>query len=695
MTFRVAIDSGGTFTDGIALDESGKATFTKVRSTPDNPSSATIECLRKLAGLYGMGTRDFLGQTKIIVHGTTMATNLVATRSGSKLGLITTKGYKDRMVFPQVAKGDWQENLADMFNFRMEPPKPLTRRHLMTEVEERVNYLGEVLTPLNEDDVHKAVAYLKKNKVKTIAVGLLFSYLNPRHEKRIAEIVNAEYPEADVSLSSTILPVRGEVDRWSTTMFSAYVSPAVKGYLSKIKKLLQNEGLKGELVFMQSNGGVATPEIVAECPATLLLSGPAAGPPLGLVLGKQHRVKDVISIDMGGTSFDVGVVSDGTVNIVQQQILDAKKFSLPSVDVTAIGAGGGSIAWIDPAGRLQVGPQSSGAKPGPACYGQGDNPTVTDADVVLGYIDPDFFLGGEIRLNRKLAEKAIREKIAGPLKLTVTEAAAAIYQVVNANMASAIDLTFTKRGHDPRDFTLCAAGGAAPVHAVSIMQDLGIKNLLVPKVAPTFCAFGMLFCDLKHDFTKSYLCETAKADLKQINSLYREMEKDAIEILRREGADSKDISIVKSMDMRYYGQIRERSAATPSGQITQKTLEVTTGNFHEQHQRTIGYSDKKYPTEIVRLHLSGVAKVVKPPMKKIVRGNSNASHALKGKRKVFFTKSGKYVDTRIFDGDKMKAGNLLKGPCIVEETMTTVVIPPGLTLKVDSWGNYATTTLRG
>jgi len=695
MTFKVAIDSGGTFTDGIALDEAGRASFTKVLSTPDNPSSATIECLHKLAKLYDLNTREFLEKTKIIVHGTTMATNLVATRSGSKLGLITTKGYKDRMVFPQVAKGDWQESLADMFNFRMDAPRPLTRRHLMTEVEERVNYLGEVQVPLNEDDVRQAVAHLKKHDVKTIAVGLLFSYLYPGHEQRIKEIILEEYPEADVSLSSAVLPVRGEVDRWSTTMFSAYVSPAVKGYLTKVGKILQNEGLKGELVFMQSNGGVATPDIVAECPATLLLSGPAAGPPLGLVLGKLHGVKDVISMDMGGTSFDVGVVSDGTVNVVQQQVLDAKKFCLPSVDVTAIGAGGGSIAWIDPAGRLQVGPQSAGANPGPACYGQGEDPTVTDADVVLGYIDPGFFLGGEIKLSKKLAEKAIREKIAKPLKLSVTKAAAAIYEVVNANMASAIDLTFTKRGHDPRDFTLCAAGGASPVHAVRIMQDLGITNLLVPKVAPTYCAFGMLFCDLKHDFTKSYLCETAKADLEQINELYRQMENEAVETLRREGAKKKDIVIVKSMDMRYYGQIRERNALAPGGKITQKKLQQTVANFHEQHQRTIGYSDPTYPTEIVRLHLSGIAEVVSPAMKKIARGKADASKAIKGKRKAYFSENGKFAETPIYDGDKLKAGNILKGPCIIEETMTTVVIPPDLTLKVDNWGNYATTTLRG
>jgi N-methylhydantoinase A len=599
------------------------------------------------------------------------------------------------MVFPQVAKGDWQENLADMFNFRMEAPKPLTRRHLMTEVGERVNFRGEVLTPLNEDDVRQAVAHLKKHDVKTIAVCLLFSYLYPEHERRIAEIIAEEYPEADVSMSHSVLAARGEVDRWSTTMFSAYVSPTVKGYLTKVHDLLREEGLTGELVFMQSNGGVATPEIVAECPATLLLSGPAAGPPLGLVVGEQYGVDNVLTMDMGGTSFDVGVVSDGVVNIVQQQILDAKKFSLPSVDVTAIGAGGGSIAWIDPAGRLQVGPQSAGAKPGPACYGEGDAPTVTDADLVLGFIDPNFFLGGEIKLDKELAEKAIRGKIAEPLGLSVTEAALAMYEIVNTNMASAIDLAFTKRGHDPRDFTICAAGGAAPVHAVRIMQELGIDNLIIPKVAPTYCAYGMLFCDLKHDFTQAYLCETDKADLGRINELYEIMKKEAVDTLRREGADEKDITIVKSMDVRYYGQIRERNASTPEGPVTPESLQATAENFHIQHRKTIGYSDRTYPTEIVRLHLSGIAKVMRPPLKQIEQGSSDASRALKGTRMALFSANDDFIDTCVYDGDKLLAGNVLEGPCIVEETMTTVVIPPDTTMFVDAWGNYATTTPRG
>jgi N-methylhydantoinase A len=308
-------------------------------------------------------------------------------------------------------------------------------------------------------------------------------------------------------------------------MFSAYVAPSVAGYVKKIKGQLKNNGFNGELLFLQSNGGTATPDIVIENPATLLLSGPAAGPSLACALGSAHDWSNVLSVDMGGTSFDVGVVNEGVIDIVEQQIIDAKMYCLPSVDISAIGAGGGSIAYVDPTGRLQVGPMSAGAMPGPACYGLGgEEPTVTDADLVLGYLDPDYFLAGESKLRMDLAEKAIKEKIADPLNISVRQAAAAIYEIINARMADGTNVNFVKRGYDPRDFTLCAAGGAAPVHAVQIMTELGIKKLIIPKVAPTYCAYGMLFSDFKHDFAAAYYSETDKADFGTINAQYEIME---------------------------------------------------------------------------------------------------------------------------------------------------------------------------
>jgi N-methylhydantoinase A len=693
MTLRVSVDSGGTFTDGVLINEKGEMITAKAHTTPQDLAIGTIECLSKLASLSGRTLKDFLDQTSTIVHGTTLATNLVVSRTGAKLGTITTKGYRDRMLFLQVAKGDLGGDIkagtTELFSFRMDPPEPLTHRYLMTEVEERVNYKGEVLIPLNEEDVRRAVALLKKQGVESIAVILFFSHLYPAHEQRIKEIIKEDYPETYVSLSSAVLPVTGEVGRWSTTMFAAYVGPKTIRYVSRIRKLLGEKGFKGELVFMQSNGGVASADVICENPAALLVSGPAAGPSTAVALAEKHKVKDLVSVDMGGTSFDVCAIPGGQVRVSQMRVVEGMKYCLPSVDVSAIGAGGGSIAWIDPGGRLQVGPQSAGASPGPACHGiGGEDPTVTDADVVLGYIDPDYFLSGETRLRKDLAERVIKTKIANPLDLSVPKAAAAIYDVVNAKMAGAIRLVFSRRGYDPREFTLCAAGGAAPAHCARLMEELGIRNLIIPKVAPVYCAFGMMYADLKNSFTRPFVSETAKANLDRINVLYREMEEQAVEILEREGVAKNDILIEKTMDMRYYGQVREQNASVPKGPVTAKTLRVTIDRFHEKHRKVIGYSDRHYPTEIMRLHLEGIGKVAAPKIQKISRGRDDLAKTLKGTRKAFFREFEDFVDVKVYDGNKLLEDNFLKGPCIIEEKMTTVVVPPSRTVKVDLYGNY-------
>lgn len=692
MAYRISVDAGGTFTDGVLVNEQGESFTAKAHTTPRDPAVGTLNCLGKLATVVGMTLPEILSRTGTIIHGTTLATNVVATRSGAKMGTIATKGFRTRMVFQQVPKSDWVEQQVDMYDFRINPPAPLARNHLMTEIEERVNAEGQVLIPLSEASVRAAVKYLKKQQVESIAVLLMFSPLYPKHEQRVGEIIEDEYPGIYVSLSSTVLPVIGEFDRWSTTMFSAYVAPAVADYVARISGILEKQRFGGELLFMQSNGGTATPDIIIDNPATLLLSGPAAGPSLGLAMGMAHGLQNVLSVDMGGTSFDVGVAHDGVVDTVQMQVIDWKKFCLPTVDVSAIGAGGGSIAYIDATGRLQVGPKSAGASPGPACYGQGGvNPTVTDANMMLGYLDPDFFLGGEVKLHKELAEQAIRDKIAAPLGISVTEAAAAIYDIINAKMASGTDVTFAKRGYDPRDFTLCAAGGAAPVHAVKMSQEMRIKTLIIPKVAPTYCAFGMMFSDLKHDYQRAYEVETVRADLGKINELFGEMEHLARKTLAREGIAENDIIIEKSIEARYYGQFRQRVAKVPAGSVTQESLRQALANFHDNHRAALGYSDPNYPTEIVRLHLTGTAKLPKPSLKSGIRdATGDVWRALKGTRQAYFSGYG-FVQTNVFDGDRLAVGDELKGPCIIEERFTTFVLPPGASTQVDAGGNYLAT----
>ena len=688
-SYRIAIDAGGTFTDGILFTPDGETYMDKADSTPADPSIGTMNCLKKLADHGGIKLADLLGNTKTIVHGTTIATNVVAQLTGPRIGTITTRGFRDRLTFQQIAKSDNKEIQKDLFDFRVDAPGPLTRRHLMTEVNERIDSKGEVITPLNENDVRDCVSYLKSKNVEVIAVLLLFSHLKPDHEKKVEEIIKQEWPEIPVILSSDVIPIMGEVERWSTTLFSAYVGPKVTSYVVRIQEELKKEGFKGELSFVQNNGGLATPEIVMENPASLMTSGPAAGPGLGLYLGSDHGVNNIVTFDMGGTSVDVGVVSEGKVEILPQQYFWGKKFAMPSVDINAVGAGGGSIAWIDASGKIAVGPHSAAANPGPACYDLGGTePTVTDADVVLGYIDPDYFLGGAKKLRKDLAEKAIKEKIADPLNLGVPEAAAAIFAVINNNMASATDVSFAARGHDPRDFTLCAAGGAAANHAIALMEELGIKRLMIPRVSPIFCAFGMLFSDLRHDFTRPYFVQTADSDLDQVNALFDEMENEGREILRREGAKDEDIVIHKSLDMRYYGQFREKTAALPEGEVTLESIEVASQNFHKIHKATQGYSDNDFPTEILRLHLTSSAKVDTPEVKVIEVGTEDASDAVKGSRGVYFQESGKYVETTVYDGARLKANNKLTGPCIVEDRLTTLTVPPERIVSVDRFGSY-------
>lgn len=691
--YRISVDCGGTFTDGILLGAGHEVFAAKADSTPQDPTVGTLECISRLAAQAGLSRAALLAATKTIVLGTTLATNIVATRTGAKTGVITTKGYRDRLSFLHVAKadlgGDRKATAAELFSFRSDFPKPLAPRHLVTEVEERVNFRGDVLIPLSESDAHAAVRRLREQGVEAIAVNLLFSHLYPDHERRVEEIVRAEYPEAYVAVSSRVLPVVGEVSRWSTTLFSAYVAPKITAFVQRIGSVLNENGFAGGLVFVQSNGGVATADVVCENPAALLVSGPAAGPSLGLSLAQVHGINDVVTADMGGTSFDVSIIADGHVNVTQKKIIDGQKYGLSTVDVNAVGAGGGSIAWVDINGRLQVGPASAGAVPGPACYGLGgEEPTVTDANVVLGYLDPEYFLGGERGLRKDLAEKAIGEKVAGPLGVDVVVAAAAIHDVVNAKMAGAIDVMFSRRGCDPRDFTLCAAGGAAPVHCARLTRELGMKHFMVPYVAPVFCAFGMMYADLKHTYTRPYTALVESADMERINRLFDEMEREARDTLAREGAGADDVVVEKTMDLHYYGQVREQAAEVQPGPVTAETLAVTVERFHDRHRKVIGYSEPGYPVVIVRLHLAGICKTTHPLPRSVVPARGGVPLARKGRRSAHFTELGGFAEVDVYDGALFGAGDVVRGPCIIEERLTTLVLPPGEAVRVDGSGGY-------
>ncbi|OGA32086.1 MAG: hypothetical protein A3G80_07570 [Betaproteobacteria bacterium RIFCSPLOWO2_12_FULL_62_13b] len=684
MGFRVGLDCGGTFTDGVAVDERGAMVTAKVPTTPEDLTLGIMNDLALLAQRNNLSLKEFLRATTLIVHGTTYGINLLITRTGPKTGLIATRGHRDAIEFRRVIK-------EDMFNWRMPCPKPLVPRRLRTEVEERLGIGGQVKVPLDENSVRQAVAHLKKREVKSIAVSLLFSFLNPAHERRVAEIIKEDYPEAHVSLSSTVLPAIGEFERTSTAIIDAYIALGIEKYLNSLHLLLEKDGFKGELLLMQSNGGVGSWQVVTDAPATLAISGLAAAPSSAILMGRLHGEDKVISMDMGGTSFECLIIDKGNYLTTTESLISDLRYSLPSIDIHTIGAGGGSIAWFDTADILRVGPRSAAASPGPACYGRGGGEaTVTDADVVLGYISPDFFLGGEIPLRKELAEKAIKEKVADRLGVSVVEGAAAIHRIINAAMAANISSTVNKRGYDYRDFCLCAGGSASPTHAIGIMRELDMKRLFITKFAPFYSAFGMLGVDLKHDYTRFYYAQKQALDLERVRKLYDEMEAEADQTLAREGVPRDKRKFVRSMDLRYYGQFNEVEVEWPTGAVTDEAISAGVANFHAKHKELYGYSNEKYPIELMSFKLSARGAMPHIELTKIGQGDRSPSAALKGVRDAYFEDTRGFVETRIYDGDRLLGGNILEGPCIVEERATTIVVPPGFKIKVDEYGNCFT-----
>lgn len=684
MSYRISVDTGGTFTDGVCVDAQGNLFTAKSPTTPEDLTVGTLNVIDGLAKQCGLNRKKLLNQTTSIVNGTTAGTNAILTKQGAKIGIIGTKGFPDVIELRRVPK-------VDMFDWRHPFPKPLVPRRLRVEVEERINKKGEVITPLNEESVREAIAYLKTQKVEAIVVSLLFSFQNDSHEKRIAEIVKEEFPNVSCSISSAILPMIGEYERTSTTIIDAYIRPIVGNYIQRLHDQLNGEDFKGELLFMQNNGGTGTWKVAQETPATLALSGPAAAPSAAVMIGKLYDEDNILSVDMGGTSFDILIVDKGRFLTKTESMIGDNRFSLPVIDVHTIGSGGGSIGWFDVANRLNVGPKSAQAVPGPICYDKGGTqPTVTDANVVLGYISPEYFLGGKMPLRKDLAEKAIKETVADRLGISVIEAAYAIHKIINAAMADGTRQTFTSQGYDPRDFTICAAGAACPAHAIKIAEELGVSKVLIPKHAPVYCAFGMSGADLKHDYSRFYFTSQENLDLNKLSELYNEMESDGMATLERESVAKDQQVLERSMMVRYHGQFREIEVKWPGGNITDKTIEDGIAAFHERHQELYGYSDKNYPIDFMAWKLTAIGLVSSPQFKPMKKGDTDPSIALKEKREAYFEETEGVVTTNVYDGDKLMFGNKLKGPCIVEEKMTTIVIPPGYEMRVGEYGDYIT-----
>ncbi len=684
--YRITIDVGGTFTDCLVMDGEGTLRQFKSYTTPRDPSQGFLDALTKAATGYGHPSLGaFLGQVELIIHGTTLATNTLINRNGARTGMITTKGFRDII---EIRRG-FKNVRTSMYDVFVPPYEPLVPRHLRLETTERALYSGETLTQLDESETRAAAERLKEKGVEAVVIGFLHSYADPTNEQRASAIAREVMPDTYITASHEILPVWREYERFSTAVVSAYTGPIVERYLRTLVARLAEEGFRGNLLMMLSDGLVETVDYCIPRVVYLIGSGPAAAPSGAVHIGDAVGTRNILSVDMGGTSFDICMVQDGEIPTTTEAWVQDERVAIKMVDIQSGGAGGGSIAWIDQLGLLRVGPRSAGGDPGPACYGKGGTePAVTDADLVLGYVPADFFLGGEIALDAEAARVAVG-KVAEPLGLSVEEAASAIFTTINSYMADQITEVATRRGHDVRDFALVAGGGAGPVHAAAIADLLHMPQVVIPPIAATYSAFGMFAMDVGRNYARSYITRAKDLDPARVAALYAEMESEAIAGFAALGVDAANVTFARTADVRYLGQFHEVEVSVPAGAIDQAAIDEALADFHKRHRQLYTFDMPWQQVELLTFRLRATTPKAPFAMRAIEAGGPDSSGALKRQRTVWF--DGAPVDTPVYDGALLRAGNEFHGPAIIEETTTSVVIPPRYACRVDDVRNYVLT----
>ncbi|HZQ06640.1 MAG TPA: hydantoinase/oxoprolinase family protein [Anaerolineae bacterium] len=681
--YRIGIDVGGTFTDFLLLSADGSAALYKTLTTPPDPAIGLMNGLQEMADDHRVSLTDFVRDVELIVHGTTVATNAVLTGNGAPTGLLTTEGFRDAM---QMRRGIREAQYDNHF----QAPDPLVPRYRRLTAKGRVNYAGEEEAPLDIADVCAAAEMFRRENVAGIALCFMHAHANASHEQQAAEILRRELPNAYLSVSSELLPQIRFYDRTSTTVLNAYVGPLIQKYLTNLQARLQELNFQGILLIMQSNGGVASPDVTMRVAAGTLLSGPAAGPVAGLAFVEPHGRGDCITVDMGGTSFDAALIFNRQPLVVTDGRINGQLLALPMLDIHTIGAGGGSIGWIDSAGLLRMGPQSAGAEPGPACYGRGgDKPTCTDADLLLGYLSADYFLGGKLKLYLDRARTAIETHIAKPLNMSVEEAAAGMFSVINSNMADGIREVSVRRGYDPRDFPLVVAGGAGPIHAAVLALELEIPLLIVPRASSIFCAEGMLLSDLKHDFVRTCPSPLASLDAQRVTELCAAMETQARATLTQEHVPSNKQQLYFSADLRYIGQFHEVNVPLNESDWTQLDRDALAARFHARHDQLYGYSVPTTPIELVTLRLAAIGITDKLRLPTLPKQSASSEHALKGLRRAYLPHLRDFADVALYDGDALQHGNTVQGPALIEQATTTVFVPYEYDVMCDSLGSFA------
>ncbi len=675
--YVIGIDVGGTFTDFVIAQEGQPPRYFKTASTPHDPSEGLMTGLTHAASAHGLSLEDFLAAADMIIHGSTVATNTLVERKGAKVGLLTTDGFRDLLEMREGLK-------EDRYNLRMTPVEPLVPRYMRAEVPERVRSDGSATVALDEDALNKALDGLKDDGVEALAVCFLFSYLNSAHEDRVGEVIRAKFPGMYTSLSSQVIPQIKEFDRLSTTVINSYVGPVLGRYLENLQERLTKFQQSGDFLIMQSNGGVAPIEDSRRLAVRSILSGPAGGVSGAAAYGRLTGSSNIIAFDMGGTSTDISLIENGEPHLSTEKFEAGWKISVPMIDIHTMGAGGGSIASVGPGGIMQVGPESAGAVPGPAAYDKGgDRPTVTDANLALGYLDSGNFLGGNTTLQKGLAEKAISEHVAHPTGLSMIEAAEGITEVVSTSIAEGIRLMSVQRGVDPRRFNMMAFGGAAGLQASKVARQLQVEKVIIPAAAAVLSAHGMLSTDLKYDYSRSLPTSLLGMDLDAVKALVEGMESEGRQKLQDQGVLESCIEITVSADMRYLDQIYEVNVPVPDlTQDLELLLYQWAGNFHSRYQELYSYSQSEQEIRLVTLRVSLVGSLPKldpPPVDRVTTDTVKA----KGRRKVYL--SG-WTDATVYEITELPPGSLVNGPAVLESDFTTVLVEAGDKATIDSYG---------
>jgi len=678
------VDIGGTFTDFTLHDGVGNVRLWKEDSTPEDPLSAIHTGLAALAGQMGQSTEQMLSRTRLFVHGTTIATNMLIQRDGPRTALLCTEGFRDVLHYRDGFK-------HSRFDIHLPHPEPLVARWLRVPIPERIGVGGVVVRELDEDAVRAACERLRRAEVGAVAIAFLWSVVNPAHERRAAEILAGELPHAHVVCSSEVLGELREWERTSAAVLSAYIRPRIASYLQRLESSLAAQRLPRPPLVMQVNGGCGRVADILRRPVSVLSSGPTAAPASALHAGRAAGITDLITMDIGGTSCDVCVVREGVATVSRELRVAEQPLGVQGVEVHSIGAGGGSIAWVDDGGALQVGPDSAGAVPGPACYGHGgQRPTVTDANLVLGALSSEAFLGGRRRLRVDLAHEAIRAHVAEPLALDVTQAAAGVRRIVESNMVSAIRALSTERGIDPRGFVLLAGGGAGALHGAEVARALGMARVLVPAAAGTLCAFGMIVTDVRHDHALTLHQLSDSLDVEAVHVRLCELESAALDRLRQDGFADGDIRLERFVDARYPGQVHEITVPVPAGAPAAGFAAELAGGFHREHERLYTYCREDLPVELLHWRVRATGRTPALTVAAAQAGESVAQHgarvaAAQGARSIVFAGHGS-LRADVYASSDLAHGCALEGPAVIDGPTTTVLVGPGDRLLVGADG---------